>query len=40
MCFGFFFFYAMALSGVQAFAPQAARELHQIVKSLVFICGG
>jgi FSR family fosmidomycin resistance protein-like MFS transporter len=25
MCFAFFFFYAMALSGVQAFSPEAAR---------------
>ena len=28
MCFGFFFFYAIALGAVQAFAPEAARQLH------------
>jgi len=30
VCFGFFFFYAMALSGIQAFAPEAARQLHNV----------
>ena len=30
MCFAFFFFYAGALSVVQTFAPQAARELHAV----------
>ncbi|TMH10037.1 MAG: MFS transporter [Betaproteobacteria bacterium] len=30
MCFAFFFFYAMSLSGVQAFAPEAARLLHGV----------
>ena len=30
MCFAFFFFYAAALSGVQAFAPEAARLLHDV----------
>ena len=30
MCFSFFFLYAMALSGVQAFAPEAARLLHNV----------
>ena len=28
MCFAFFFFYAIALGAVQAFAPEAARQLH------------
>ena len=30
MCFAFFFFYAGALSIVQTFAPQAARELQAL----------
>ena len=30
MCFGFFFFYAGALSIVQSFAPEAARQLHDV----------
>jgi len=34
MCFGFFFFYAMALSGVQTFAPAAARILHEVPVNL------
>ena len=38
MCFAFFFFYAGALSIVQAFAPQAARELHAVPAQLVAIC--
>ena len=38
MCFGFFFFYAMALSGVQAFAPEAARQLHAVPVNLVGAC--
>jgi len=38
MCFGFFFFYAGALSIVQSFAPQAARELHAVPAHLVAIC--
>ena len=38
MCFGFFFFYAMALSGVQAFAPQAARALHQMSVNATAAC--
>jgi predicted MFS family arabinose efflux permease len=38
MCFGFFFFYAGALSIVQTFAPQAARELHAVPAHLVAIC--
>ena len=38
MCFGFFFFYAMALSGVQAFAPEAARLLHNVPVGLAAMC--
>jgi MFS family permease len=38
MCFAFFFFYAMALSGVQAFAPEAARLLHEVPTQLAAIC--
>lgn len=38
MCFGFFFFYAMALSVVQAFAPEAARQLHGVPLALVAVC--
>jgi MFS family permease len=38
MCFAFFFFYAGALSVVQTFAPQAARELHAVPAQLSAIC--
>ncbi|CAG1014069.1 Fosmidomycin resistance protein [Burkholderiaceae bacterium] len=38
MCFAFFFFYAMALSGVQAFAPEAARLLHAVPAQTAAIC--
>ena len=38
MCFGFFFFNAMALSGVQAFAPEAARVLHNVPVPLAAMC--
>jgi len=38
MCLAFFFFYAMALSGVQAFAPEAARLLHGVPTHLVAMC--
>ena len=38
MCFGFFFFYAMSLSVVQAFAPEAARQLHAVPIALVAVC--
>jgi MFS family permease len=38
MCFAFFFFYAVALSGVQAFAPEAARILHDVPAATVAIC--
>lgn len=38
MCFAFFLFYAMALGVVQAFAPEAARQLHQVPVNLVAMC--
>jgi MFS family permease len=38
MCFGFFLFYAMALSGVQSFAPEAARLLHHVDKGVAGMC--
>ncbi|MDR7377358.1 MFS family permease [Rhodoferax ferrireducens] len=38
MCFGFFFFYAIALSVVQAFAPEAARQLHNVPLAMVAMC--
>lgn len=38
ICFGFFFFYAGALSVVQTFAPQAAGELHGVPPHLTAIC--
>ena len=38
MCFGFFFIYAIALGLVYAFAPEAARQLHDVPLSLVAIC--
>jgi FSR family fosmidomycin resistance protein-like MFS transporter len=38
MCFAFFFFYAMALSGVQAFAPEAARLLHDVPTHAAAMC--
>jgi MFS transporter, FSR family, fosmidomycin resistance protein len=38
MCFGFFLFYAMALSGVQTFAPAAARVLHDVPVNLAAMC--
>ncbi len=38
MCFAFFFFYAGALSVVQGFAPQAARELHGVPVELAALC--
>ncbi|MFM9900737.1 MAG: MFS transporter [Polaromonas sp.] len=38
MCFTFFFWYAMVLSVVQAFAPEAARQLHGVPAALVAIC--
>ncbi len=38
MCFTFFFWVAIALSVVQAFAPEAARQLHSVPLPLVAIC--
>jgi len=38
MCFAFFFFYAAALSGVQAFAPEAARLLHDVPVRAAAMC--
>ncbi len=38
VCFAFFFFYAMSLSGVQAFAPEAARQLHEVPAQTAAIC--
>jgi len=38
MCFGFFLFYAMALSGVQTFAPAAARILHEVPVNVAATC--
>jgi len=37
-CFAFFFFYAGALSIIQSFAPQAAKELHGVPAHLAAIC--
>jgi MFS family permease len=38
MCFAFFFFYAVVLSVVQAFAPEAARQLHGVPVGLAAMC--
>lgn len=38
MCFAFFFIFATALSVVQAFAPEAARQLHAMPLAWVAIC--
>ena len=38
MCFAFFFFYAIALSVVQSFAPEAARQLHAVPLQWVAAC--
>ncbi|HVZ44344.1 MAG TPA: MFS transporter [Ramlibacter sp.] len=38
MCFAFFFFYAMVLSVVQAFAPTAARHLHDVPVAMAAAC--
>ncbi len=38
MCFGFFFFYAVALSVIQTFAPVAAGHLHAVPVALVAMC--
>jgi MFS family permease len=38
MCFAFFFFYAVSLSGVQTFAPEAARQLHGVPVAVAAMC--
>ena len=38
MCFTFFFVFALSLSVIQAFAPGAARELHNVPVTLVAVC--
>ncbi len=38
MCFAFFFWYAIGLSVVQTFAPEAARQLHDVPLTLVAVC--
>lgn len=38
MCFAFFLFSAVALGGVQAFAPESARQLHHVPASLAAMC--
>ncbi len=38
MCFGFFFFYAVVLSIIQAYAPEAARQLHAVPLHWVAVC--
>jgi MFS family permease len=38
MCFGFFFLYAVVLSGIQAFAPEAARQLHDVPARWAALC--
>jgi MFS family permease len=38
MCFFFFFFYAVVLSVIQAFAPEAARQLHGVPIALAAMC--
>ena len=38
MCFGFFFLYAIVLSVVQSFAPEAARQLHAVPLHWVAAC--
>lgn len=38
VCFCFFLVYAGVLSGVQAYAPEAARHLHQLPVALAAVC--
>ena len=38
MCFAFFFVYAVVLSVVQSFAPEAARQLHGVPVALAAMC--
>ncbi len=37
-CFGFFFVYAIVISVIQAFAPEAARKLHDVPVALAAAC--
>ena len=38
MCFAFFFFYAISLGAVHAFAPEASRQLHGVPVALAAMC--
>ncbi len=38
MCFAFFLFYAMAFGVVQLFAPESARQLHDVPIALAAMC--
>lgn len=38
VCFAFFFFYSAAMSGIQSFAPEAARQLHGIAATMAAAC--
>jgi len=38
MCFAFFFVYAVVLSVIQAFAPEAARQLHNVPVAVAAAC--
>lgn len=38
VCFGFFFLYAVVISGIQAFAPEAARQLHEVPTRWAAMC--
>ncbi len=38
VCFGFFFLYAVVISGIQAFAPEAARQLHDVPTPWAAMC--
>jgi len=38
MCFAFFFFYAIVISVIQAFAPEAARQLHGVPVAMAALC--
>jgi len=38
VCFGFFFLYAIVISGIQAFAPEAARQLHDVPAAWAALC--
>ncbi len=38
VCFGFFLLFAIVLSGIQAFAPEAARQLHGVPVAVAAVC--